>query len=174
MAAIPDGIVLSRHRDLKGFGKGVSTRTVLIVLLLAIPVLALLNVFGQRPSTATASSDAARLSVHSPTGLRGGLIFMARFEVEAKHELKQATLVLDPGWLESITINTIEPSPVGEASHDGKLALALGRVRAGSKYVLYVDFQVNPTNVGRRSQDVALYDGDVRLLTIHRTATIFP
>jgi hypothetical protein len=174
MAATPDGIVLRRHRDLEGLGKGVWARRTLTVLLLVIPVLALLNVFGQHPSTATASSDAAHLSVYAPTRLRGGLLFMARFEIEAKHELRHATLVLDPGWLESITINTIEPSPVGQASHDGKLALSLGHVRAGSKYVLYVDFQVNPTNVGRRSQDVALYDGDTRLLSIDRNATVFP
>jgi hypothetical protein len=33
---------------------------------------------------------------------------------------------------------------------------------------------VNPTNVGRRSQDVALYDGDTLLTSIDRTITIFP
>ncbi len=34
---------------------------------------------------------------------------MARFRVTAKQDLKKATLVLDPGWAENITINTIEP-----------------------------------------------------------------
>jgi hypothetical protein len=33
---------------------------------------------------------------------------------------------------------------------------------------------VNPTNVGRRSADVALYDGDTRLLAVHRTITVYP
>jgi hypothetical protein len=35
-------------------------------------------------------------------------------------------LVLDSGWGEGVTINTIEPSPVGEASRDGKLVFDLG------------------------------------------------
>ena len=45
-------------------------------------------------------------------------------------ELKQATLVLSQGWLEGNTINTIEPSPVGEASRNGSLSLDLGHVPA--------------------------------------------
>jgi hypothetical protein len=73
-----------------------------------------------------------------------------------------------------MTINTIEPSPVGEASRDGKLVLDLGHVPAGQKYLLFVQFQVNPTNVGRRGQDVRLYDGETLVATIHRTVTVFP
>ena len=37
-----------------------------------------------------------------------------------------------------------------------------------------MQFQVNPTTVGRRSQDVELYDGERKLLNIHRTITIWP
>jgi hypothetical protein len=33
---------------------------------------------------------------------------------------------------------------------------------------------VNPTNVGSRSQDVELYDGEDRLLAIDRQVTVFP
>jgi hypothetical protein len=40
--------------------------------------------------------------------------------------------------------------------------------------VLYVDFQVNPTNVGRRAAPVTLFDGEEELLTIDRTITVFP
>jgi hypothetical protein len=40
--------------------------------------------------------------------------------------------------------------------------------------VLYIQSQVNPTNVGRRSQDVSLYDGERLLATIHRRVTVFP
>jgi hypothetical protein len=33
---------------------------------------------------------------------------------------------------------------------------------------------VNPTEIGRRSQDVELHDGERRLIHIDRTVTIFP
>ncbi|HUP32081.1 MAG TPA: hypothetical protein VM184_03550 [Gaiellaceae bacterium] len=99
---------------------------------------------------------------------------MARFTIEAERELEAATLVLDPGWLEGITLNTMVPAPVGEANRDGRIALDLGRVRAGTKHVLFLHFQVNPTEIGRRSQDVELYDGDELVLEIPRMVTIFP
>jgi hypothetical protein len=82
--------------------------------------------------------------------------------------------VLEPGWLEGFTLNTIEPSPVGEASDHGRLVFTLGHVPAGGSYRLYLQFQVNPTTVGHRSQDVVLLDGSRRLTAIRRTITVFP
>jgi hypothetical protein len=37
-----------------------------------------------------------------------------------------------------------------------------------------MDFQVNPTTVGRQSQNVELLDGDTHIATIERTLTVFP
>jgi len=99
---------------------------------------------------------------------------MARFTIRAREEIEAATLVLDPGWLEGITLNTLVPSPVGEANRDGKIALDLGRVPAGTKHVFFLHFQVNPTEIGRRSQNVELLDGEQPILRIDRTVTIFP
>jgi hypothetical protein len=175
VAAVPEGLTLKRHRDLEGiYHRGLASRWLASAVLCAVIVLGLLNVFGQRPSTATADVAAAKLQLYAPAHLRGGLIYMARFRITAKQELKDATLVLEPGWAESITINTIEPSPVGEASKNGRLSLELGHIPAGESFVLFMDFQVNPTNVGRRSQGVELLDGDKHIATIHRTITVFP
>jgi hypothetical protein len=106
--------------------------------------------------------------------VRSGLYYEARFTIDARRDLKNAMLVLNPGWIEGTTINTIEPSPLGEASRDGKLVFTLGHIRAGTTYLFFMQLQVNPTNVGRRSQDVALYDGGTLLTTIDRTVTVFP
>jgi hypothetical protein len=172
--AAPDALVLKRHRDLEGRGWHPWVRRGILLLLAAIGVLALANLFGQHPSTATASSPAATLRLYAPTRLRGGLLYMARFRVTAHTDLKMATLVLDPGWAESNTINTIEPSPVGEASDNGKLSFDLGHIGPGKSFVLFMEFQMNPTNVGRHTQNVELDDGDTRLLVLHRTITVFP
>jgi hypothetical protein len=88
--------------------------------------------------------------------------------------MENATLVLDSGWLESMHVNTIEPAPVDELSRDGRLALSFGPVAAGETATAYLEFQVNPTNVGRRSQVVELRDGDRLLARADRTVTIFP
>ena len=175
MAQPPQLLTLKRHRDLEGlYTVGLVVRRIGYVILGALAILGLLNVFGQRPSTDTADASAARLEPYAPSHLRGGLLFMARFRITAKQDLKKATLVLDPGWAESMTINTIEPAPTDETSDNGRLALTLGPIKAGDSFLLFMQFQVNPTNVGRRPQDVELRDGDTHIATIHRTVTVFP
>lgn len=173
MADIPDQLVLKVARDREG-KRDVVFRRVVFTALVAFLFLGLLNQFGQRPLTSTVSSDAARLEVYAPERVRGGLFYEARFRIDAAREVKAATLVLDPGWAEGITINTVEPGPIGAASRDGKLAFRLGRIPAGQKHVFFLQLQVNPTNVGHRSQDVRLYDGEELLATIDRSITVFP
>jgi hypothetical protein len=174
MPQIPDTLVLKRHRDLVGRRNEVWIRRGLLFLVGVVPLLALLNLFGQRPHVETAIAAPAALELYAPSSVRGGLLWEARFTVSARRELKRATLVLDQGWMEGVTINTVEPSPIGEGSHDGKLVLELGHVPAGERHVLYLQFQVNPTTIGRRAQTVRLYDGDRLLATLHRRLTIFP
>ena len=93
------------------------------------------------------------LSVESPDGVRGGLLYQARFTIVAHQELKHATLVLNEKWIDGLTVNTIEPSPVNEASRDGNLALELGHLAAGARYVLYHRLPGQPDH--RRLADAA-------------------
>jgi hypothetical protein len=174
VADIPERLTLRRNRDLTGRRHEIWVRRSLVALIVALVLAGLFNAFGQRPTTTSAAAAAAKLSVYAPPRVRSGLYYEARFHITASDEIKQAILVLGSGWLEGITINTIEPSPVGEASDNGRLSLTLGHVPAGKSYLLFMQSQVNPTNVGHRSQDVWLYDGKTLLTTIHRKITIFP
>jgi hypothetical protein len=173
VADVPDQLVLKIARDREG-RRDVIARRIGLSALLALLALGVFNLFGQRPAKTSADADAARLEIYAPERVRGGLFYEARFRIDAVRELGKATLVLDPGWVEGITINTVEPSPVSEASRDGKLVFELGRVPAGQKHVFFLQLQVNPTNIGHRSQDVQLFDGDELLATIDRTITVFP
>lgn len=174
MADIPDGIVLRRDRDLDGRRHEIWIRRGILALIAALIVAALLNVFGQRPETATADSSAASLELYAPTSLRGGLLWSARFRVTAHRALKKAVLVLSPSWAESMSINTIEPAPVDETSDNGKLVFTLGPIGAGKTYVLFMQFQVNPTDVANVARTVELYDGSTRLAAIDQTMTVYP
>ena len=171
---VPDFIDLERHRELIGRGLSQPIRRVLIALTSAVLILGLLNVFGQRPDTLTADSAKAKLEVYAPAHLRGGILYEARFTVFARRKLNHVVLLLSPGWAESQQMNTIEPSPAAQGSRDGDLYFTLGTVPKGQVYRLFLEFQVNPTNVGRRRADVALYDGNTRLLAIDRTITVYP
>ena len=174
MADIPDGIVLKRDRELVGRIWEPWIRRTLLFLLAAFLVLAFLNVFGQKSTTTEVVAPVATLTIHSPTALRSGLIFESRFRILASQEIEQASLVLSREWLEGMTLNTLEPSPLGEASKDGRLSLDLGHIRAGQTYDLYIAFQVNPTTSGSRIQETRLFDGKTLLATSNRDLTIFP
>jgi hypothetical protein len=174
VAEAPDGLTLRQNRDLVGFENRPWTRRALLCLLCVPILLGLLNVFGQRPSTTKRSVQAASLTIYAPERVRGGLYYEARFHIQAHDELKEARLVLNSNWAEGITINTIEPSPIGAASRDGALSYDLGHIPAGQSYVLFLQEQVNPTNVGHRTQTAELWDGDRHLLTIDRPLTVWP
>jgi hypothetical protein len=173
VADIPDQLTLKVNRDREG-RRDYVVRRMLTGLIGVIVLLGVVNVFGQRPQSTNAAGPAAQLSVYAPMRVRGGLYYEARFHVRANRDLKNATLVLDSGWAEGITINTVEPSPVGEGSENGKLVFELGHVPANHSHLFYMQMQVNPTNVGHRDQNVELRDGEEHIVTVARTITVFP
>ena len=174
MPDIPDQIVLKRHRDLDGRGWHIWLQRALILVFVGFVIAALANVFGQVPTTIHATTSAARIELYAPDSVRGGLLYETRVRIHAYREIKQGMLVLDGGWLEGYTLNSLEPSPLGEATHDGKLVFTIGHIGAGQTYTLYMEFQVNATNVGIHHQGIVLLDGQQRLAELHRTVTTFP
>jgi hypothetical protein len=173
MASVPDEIDLARHRDRSGLGELIARRVVLgLIALLALA--ALLNVFGQEPRSASAAGEAASLAVSAPSSVRGGLFFEGRFTIEAHEPIDDAVLVLEQGWLEGLSVNTIAPAAAEETGGDGRLVLSYGPLEAGDRLVVYMQFQVNPTNVGRRDADVTLLDGEDPIATVAHTLTVFP
>jgi hypothetical protein len=174
MAELHGHLSRRRDRDLSGRGYQVWVRRSLLTLALALPVVALLNVFGQRSVISEAGTPRATLTVKAPEHLRGGLVFEGRFEIEARSVLRRPRLVLGPGWTEGMTMNSGIPQPKAETSDGGTLTLVFDPIPAGRRFTFWSQWQVNPVNVGRRSQDVALYDGSTRLVTVDRDLTVFP
>lgn len=174
VADIPDRIVLKRHRDLEGRQRRIWWRHGIVALLAVFLVLGLLNVFGQAQTTVDTGNGAASLELAAPSSVRGGLLYTARFTITAKNDVKNGVLELSPGWAEGQQINTIEPSPLGQASRNGDMLFTLGHIPAGEKYILYMGFQTNPTNVGFHSADVTLYDGGSRIAHLDRKLTVYP
>jgi hypothetical protein len=174
MADVPDQLTLERHRDLVGRERRPVVRWVLLAIGGAFALAGVANAFGQRPDTQVVETPVATFKVYAPTKLRGGVYYEARFHIDAREEIREATLVLDPGWIEGMTLNSLVPSPVDEASRDGRIAYELGHIPRGGTHLFFLQFQVNPTNVGRRSADVDLADGERLLAHVDRTVTIYP
>jgi hypothetical protein len=174
MAELPGSLEEAAHVQMHGRERHPWYRRGLFALICVIPVLALLNLFGQHPSDSAASGADATLKLSAPTTLRGGLLFQARFEVTANRDLEHPQLVLGPGWFEELTENSIAPDPVEQSSSNGRVVLSYGPLHAGQKLTVWVDYQVNPVNVGRRTANVALTDGPRPIAQIHRTVTFLP
>lgn len=171
---LPDGLTLERNRDLHGRSGHVWYRRALLCLIAVLPVLALLNVFGQHPTTTSAHTLAADLTVTAPARLRSGLIFQVRVQVTAHKNIEKPQLVFDPGWWDSMSENSMEPNPSSQTNLDGHVVLSYNTLAAGHTLIVWLYFQVNPTNVGKRREDVELDNGATMITRAHRSLTIFP
>lgn len=145
-----------------------------LLLLLAACVLGLANFFGQHTRILSVDAAAAKLTVETPRAARGGLIYQAVFRIDAHRHLAKPMLVLDPGWFDGLTINTVEPDSVTWGQQDGRNTVALGPIAAGDHFVLRFQYQVNPTVLGRRTQNVVLAEGESALATLEHAQTIYP
>jgi hypothetical protein len=154
---------------------GLWLRRVGMCVLAAVVVAALCNVFGQRTTTAHATSPLARIDIRAPSTVRPGLLFQAKITLSASEVLPKAELVLSRGWIDGLTLNTEEPAASTETSGpDGSLVLSIGTLRPGSPYIQYLDYQVNPTSLSRRAQAITLVSDGVTVVTLHRTMTVVP
>jgi hypothetical protein len=102
------------------------------------------------------------------------LIFQVRAQVTAHQTLVKPQLVFSPGWWESMSVNSLEPNPASQSTRNGSVVLTYPELHAGHTLSVWIYFQANPTNVGKRSQDVELEDGSKEIAHIHRSMTIFP
>jgi hypothetical protein len=153
---------------------GLWTRRAVMTIFAVVALLGLLDVFGQGTTQTVASTPAAVLRVTAPEAVRGGLFFQSRIEIRARRAIAHPRLVLDEGWIEGMQVNSIEPSPVGEASRDGRLVLSYDALDAGERLVVWLQFEVNPTNTGHRFYGLELDDADTRIAAIDRHLTVFP
>lgn len=170
----PDHLEPGRHRDARGRGYQPWARRAVLALMLALAVVALADVFGQRATSTSAAAPAARVEVRGPTRVRGGILYQQRITVVALRPIQYPRIVLEQGWLDGLQINSIEPQPSSESSRDGRLVLSYDRMSPGDKLEAFIGYQVDPTHVGRTDSGLELDDGTSPLLRVPRTLTSFP
>ena len=161
-------------RESPGLTVALWARRAVMVLLACVALLALLNRFGQKPTESTARAPAATMTLSAPSTVRGGLFFESRVDVRATRAIEHPRLVLDSGWVEGMQVNSIEPAPVGETSRDGRVVLSYDALAPGDLLRIWFQFEVNPTNVGRRSYAIALDDAERADARLTRDITVLP
>jgi|tagenome__1003787_1003787.scaffolds.fasta_scaffold20892946_3 hypothetical protein len=175
--APPIGLSIPRHRDLEGplWRWTDRFRVVVTAVLVLFVVLALLNVFGQRPSTAAATSSGVTLQVQAPTAVRGGLIYQARVDVTARRPINRPVITLDGGWLDGMTLNSVQPGPASQTSGKGGATFQYAPLQPGDTLTVWFEWSVNPTTVAwQRPRTVTVGDGGTRLVSQSSTMTVYP
>ena len=84
--------------------------------------------------------------------------------------------MLDEGWVEGMQVDSIEPAPADEESRDGRLVLSYAALGAGDVLKVWLQFEVNPTNVDElraeaRQQSVGSLD-DVRFAVLETSGKV--
>jgi hypothetical protein len=158
----------------RGGQVGLIGRRVVMTVFTLFAAAALWGFFGQRASDSAAAGPAARMKLSAPETVRGGLFFQSRVEIRALTAIEHPRLVLDEGWIEGMQVNSIEPSPESETSRDGRVVLSYGGLEAGDLLRIWLQFEVDPTNVGKRSYGFELDDEARPLARIDRTLRVLP
>jgi hypothetical protein len=172
--AVPIGIDRARHCDLAGRTRHVWIRRAVLLLVAAIPVLGLLNFFGQRAESASYSTASATIGVISPAHYRGGLMFTTDIVITPHELIHDAKLRLGNGWFDNMTVNAVTPQPSSETASGNWQIWDLGQLAADVPYHLWIAWQTNPTNVGLHTETIGLYDDATPLVSGSRTVTVFP
>ena len=131
--AAPDMIVLKRDRDLAGREWEAWLRRGLFALLCLVPLLALLNVFGQRPETASAAAPEAKLELYAPEHVRSGLLFEARFRVTAPAGPREGDARPRPGLARGDAGEHVEPARSARAARTGSSSSSSGTSRPATR-----------------------------------------
>jgi hypothetical protein len=174
MGQFPHSLDPGRHARLEHRRAEPWTRRIVVTLLAGVMVAALVGVFGQNVRERAVAAPEGTLRVSAPERVRGGLFFQGRFDVRATKKIADPRLVLATGWTEQLQVNTIEPAPDAERSDDGRLELRYGTLDPGARLTVWLQFEANPTGVGRRDQTVELRDGSRVLARLHRSLTVLP
>src|SRR3954449_10478247 len=158
----------------RGEELGLWTRRAILALLVAVAALAVWGVFGQRDRESTVTANGVTMTVSSPDVVRGGLYFQATVDITTTVDIEHPRLVLDEGWVEGLQVNSIEPAAESESSRDGRVVLSYGALEPGDILRVWMQFEVNPTNVGKRSFGLELDDEERPLARIPHTLRVLP
>ena len=171
---LPHGLQRDRHVELVGRAGEPWIRRTIVALFALVIAAALSGVFGQRHENVRAQSPEASLRVKVPKVVRGGLFFQGRLDIVARDAIEKPRIVLGEGWTEEMQLNTLEPAPAAETSSGGRLDLEYDPLERGDHLTIWLEFTVNPTNVGARDRSVTLLDGERELAYAPGTIRVLP
>ena len=137
--------------------------------------LGLVNVFGQRVGTTSASGAVADLEVKAPRAVKSGLIYEVQFTVTAHTALAEPTLVLDSGWWDGFTVNTMSPDTKAWTQRDGRQLLSYDADAGGDRTRRAPPVPGQPSRRWARANRTSCsMTAATPILTLEHDTTVFP
>ena len=133
VTALPDLLDRKQHVDLEKRGLERWLVGAVIVVARGVSALGLANVFGQKVETKSATAAAADLEVEAPSAVRSGFDLPGPSSpLRRTSRLDEPRLVLDSGWFDGFTINTMSPDTKEWVMRDGRNVLSYDPLPAGT------------------------------------------
>jgi hypothetical protein len=169
----PDGLANDHARSPRGFGR--VTPVLSLLVLCTLMALALSGVLaGGTTPVVRASFARAELATGIPERLRNGEFYEMRLTVTARQDIAKLRLAVTPTLWRDMTVNTMVPAAGEESFEDGAFTFDYGALRAGDRFEVKIDGQINPPlTIGTRGT-IALYDGDTRIGALPVAIRVLP
>lgn len=169
-APLPDGIAARHFEPRSQHGPSVFS----LAVLAGIFAWGLSGFAGGRDTVATNSGPAATLDVRLPAFIRTGEQFEARIDVTAHRPIGRLVIAVTPGLWRDMALGAMTPQSAEQSFERDRYRFAYGKVAAGDRFAVKLDFQINPTLHGTNEGRVSVHDGDERLAEVAVKTHILP
>ena len=140
---------------------GVNGRRLVMLVFTVISAVGLLGLIGQRTSDSIASTPSVRMRLSAPEGVRGGLFFQSRAR-DPRADADRASAARARQRLDRGHAGQLDRA--GRRERDraatASVVLSYGALEAGDVLRVWLQFEVDPTSVGKRSYTIELDDED--------------
>lgn len=169
----PDGLADGHARAPQGFRKVAPVFSLLVLCMLMALALSGVLAGGTTP-VVRASFARADLAASIPERLRNGEFYEMRLTVTARQDIAKLRLAVTPTLWRDMTVNTMVPAAGEESFEDGAFTFDYGALRAGERFEIKIDGQINPPlTIGTRGT-IALYDGDAQIGVLPVAIRVLP
>lgn len=151
-------------------------RPTLILLLIGLPLLAAMLGWlggGAEPVTSAAGSQ-ARVEIAAPRILRSGNWFETQVRVDPRRDIADLTVGFDEELWRFMSVDTLMPDAESAEFGDGRFTFHFGPVKAGDRFVLKIDGQIQPRWFRRQTGRVTVLDDERELVSAPVALTVLP
>lgn len=119
------------------------------------------------------AADAAATLEYEPV-LRSGNWFETVLNVTPRHDVADLVVAVDQPLWRGMSIDTLTPDAESVEALDGRYAHHFGKVRAGERFRMKFDGQIQPRALRTLSGSIRIEDGKRSLLTMPVKVTVLP